>query len=62
MTTVIKQTIETQIFINEDDEVSILQIGSRFDEHSATPLDQIISFPVSHLDAVIQALQALKEE
>ena len=60
MTTVIKQTYETQIFINEDGDVSILQLGSGFDAHSSTPPDQIISFPAEHLDAVIQALQTLK--
>lgn len=61
MTTVIKQTYETQIFLTEDGDVAILQIESGFDANTATQPDQIIKFPVAHLDAVILALQALRE-
>ena len=62
MTTVIKQTFETQIYLNEGGGVSIYQAQAGYNDYTGDLEDVIVSFPVECIDAVIQALQALKAE
>ena len=61
MTIVIKQAYETQIFINGADEVSILQVGSGYDEESRQLTDQYVSFPIEYIDSVVKELVRLQK-
>ena len=61
MMTVIKQTYETQIFINENGDVSILQVCSGYHEESRLPIDQCVSFPVEYINSVVKELLRLRK-